>query len=62
MKRLADSGEYEFGIYEVYYDDNGKVNGWTEESMTPTCPSEEGLLHEIEIMKEAFKKETLLYM
>lgn len=61
MKREINPKEFEFGIYEVYYDDNGKVNSWTEESLTPTCDSEEGLFIELELMKEAFKKEILLY-
>ena len=62
MKRNVGNGEYDFGIYEVYYDDKGQVQGWTKESMTPTCPSEQGLLAEIELMKEAFKKETIVYV
>lgn len=61
MKKLNDSNEYEFGIYEVYYDENGNINGWTDNSLTPTCSSEEDLLHEFEMMKQAFAKETLLY-
>jgi hypothetical protein len=61
MKRKNESGEYEFGIYEVYYDDEGKVNTMTTDSMTPVCPSEEALQHELTIMLEAFKKEILDY-
>lgn len=62
MKRQNESGEYDFGIYEVFYDDNGKVTSWTEESMIPVCLSEEGLDHELNLMREALKKETLLYI
>jgi hypothetical protein len=61
MKREINPGEFEFGSYEVYYDDTGKVISWTEKSMTPTCTSEQDLLFELEVMKEAFQKETLLY-
>ncbi len=61
MKRLNNEGKYEFGIYEVYYDDNNYVQGWTENSLTPVCSSEEDLLYELELMKEAFKKESLTY-
>ncbi len=61
MKRLNNSGDYEFGIYEVYYDDKGNVTGCTENSITPTCSSEKDLLFELETMKEAFKKETILF-
>jgi hypothetical protein len=45
---------------EVHYDDNGKVVGWTEDSMVPVCPSKEVLLQEIELINEALKKETLI--
>jgi hypothetical protein len=61
MKRKNESGEDDFGIYEVFYDDNGKVESWTEESLTPVCPSEEGLDHQLNLMREALKKDTLLY-
>jgi hypothetical protein len=62
MKRKNQSGEYDFGIYEVYYDDKGSVVSWTKEPITPVSPSEEGLDHELNLMREALKKETLLYI
>jgi hypothetical protein len=62
IKRKNQSGEYDFGIYEVYYDDKGSVVSWTKEPITPVCPSEEGLDHELNLMREALKKETLLYI
>ena len=62
MKRKNEAGEYDFGIYEVFYDENGKVVSWTEESMTPVCPSEEDLEYELNLMREALKKDTLLYI
>lgn len=58
---MNEEGEYEFGIYEVYYDDNGKVVGWTESPVSPVCPSAEELLQELDSMKEAFKQETLTH-
>lgn len=61
MKKKNKSGEYEFGIYEVYYDETGKVISWTTESMTPVCASEADLDYEINIMRRAFEQETLLY-
>lgn len=61
MKRKNESGEYDFGIYEVFYDENGKVVSWTKESMTPVCPSEADLDYELNLMREALKKDTLLY-
>lgn len=62
MKRKNEKGEYDFGIYEVFYDDNGKVVSWTQESMTPVCSSEDGLDHELNLMRETLKKDTLLYI
>jgi hypothetical protein len=61
LKKKNESGEYEFGIYEVYYDDNGNIRGSTEMPLTPTCASEDDLLHELTIMMEALKKDTLDY-
>lgn len=61
MKRLNSDGKFEFGIYEVFYDEQGNVKSSTRDSLTPTCSSEEDLKYELEIMMEAFRKETLLY-
>jgi len=61
MKRKNDQGHFDFGIYEVFYDDNGKVTGWTENSLTPLCDSEEDLKEELKIMVDAFTKEVLTY-
>jgi hypothetical protein len=61
MKRENDAGEFEFGIYEVYYDDDGRVQGWKADSMVPVCASEEDLEYELNLMLIALKKETLIY-
>jgi len=61
MKRKNESGEYDYGIHEVFYDENGKVIFWTLESLTPVCPSEEGLMDELHLMLKAFKEETIVY-
>lgn len=38
MRRVAD-GETFYSVYEVYYDDAGKVTGWTDEPASPLhCP------------------------
>lgn len=62
MKRKNSEGDYDFGIYEVYYDDNGKVKGWTEDSMTPVCSSSDDLKYEMKVMMRAFEKDTLEYV
>lgn len=60
IKREIYSGEFEYSIHEVYYDDEGTIIG-TSEAMIPACPSPEAILEEFEVMKTAFKKEILVY-
>jgi len=59
MKRKNDQGQCVFGIYEVFYDDDGKLKGWTENSLTPVCESEDDVKAEMKIMMGAFDLETL---
>jgi hypothetical protein len=61
MKRKNDQGQFDFGLYEVFYDDRGKVISWTENSLTPVCDSEDNLKNELNVMMGAFEKQTLLY-
>ncbi len=61
MKREISENEFEFGIYEVYYNENGKINGWTEESIVPVVDNKEGLKSEVVEMLKAFNSETILY-
>lgn len=61
MKRENSSGEYDYGIYEVYYDENGKVISWTINPITPVRSSEEELQFELHLMLRAFKETTLVY-
>ncbi|MET3878841.1 hypothetical protein [Chitinophaga sp. OAE865] len=61
MKRKNKSGEYEFGIYEVYYDEEGNIESWTENPVTPVCSSGDGLLYELNLMIDALKKDILVY-
>ena len=61
MKREVSKGEFEFGIYEVFYNDDGSINGWTADSLTPIIDNAEGLKHEMEIMLKAFEEEVVLY-
>ena len=62
MKREISDQEVEFGIYEVHYNEKGEVQGYSADSMTPTCGSEEDLKYELkERMLKAFQKETLVY-
>jgi len=61
MKHKNSDSEFEYGVYEVYYNENGEVKGYTENSMTPTVDSPEGLKKELEIMLKAFDQEILEY-
>jgi hypothetical protein len=61
MKRKNDQGQFDFGIYEVFYDDQGEAETWTENSLIPTCESEADLKTELKIMMHAFEKEVLIY-
>lgn len=60
MKREIYSGEFEYSIHEVYYDDEGTVIA-ASEALVPSCPSPEAILEEFEIMKAAFEKEILIF-
>lgn len=63
MKRVLSNGEVEFGIHEVYYDDDGKACSWTDKSLVPTCQSREGLKYELEVlMMRAFEEETVDFL
>lgn len=59
MKRYSEQGEYEYGIHEVFYDDEGKEVNYTESSLTPVCGSVEALKAEMLIMMRAFDEEVL---
>ncbi len=48
------NGEYSFQIHEVYLDDNGEVDTWTEDGMEPFGESPEELRECYDMMKEAF--------
>jgi hypothetical protein len=61
MKRKNKAGEYEYGIYEVYYSGNGDIIGATENTLTSVCASKEELLDELNSMMTAFERETLLH-
>lgn len=65
MKRkhkLPSGGtEDEFGIYEVYYNNKGKVDGWTEDSVAPHGETLEELKKAFDLYKGALDKPALDY-
>jgi hypothetical protein len=61
MKREVSTNEFEFGIYEVYYNEDGTIKSWTKDSLVPVVDSSGGLKFEMESMFKAFDKEVVQY-
>lgn len=55
------SGEPEeyYSIHEAYYNDEGKLDGWTEKSISPGGSTLEELKNDLEMMLEALNKEII---
>ena len=45
-----------FGIYEVYYDENGKANAWSQDPMDPYGESLEELKADLKRMMMALER------
>lgn len=60
MKR-RDRGEDFYAIYEVYYDESGKIDGWTEDSCSPEGDSLEELKESFRFFRQAFHAPILDY-
>lgn len=59
IKHTHENGQVEFGIYEVFYFDDGSVKGWTKEPLTPTSPSLAELKEDLNLMVAACEAEPL---
>ncbi len=56
----TQSFEEQYEIHEVYYDDeNGKMNGWTNDAISPSGESLKELKEELLRMLEALDKEVI---
>ena len=55
----ANKEEAWYSIREVYYDNNGKVNGWTEDAIAPESNTIEGLLEILQLMLNCLDKPIL---
>ena len=58
VSEKAPEGEF-LQLYEVYYDDDGKIKGMTENAMKPYGESVEELQNDLEYMMEALKQPVL---
>ena len=48
-----------YSIREVYYDKDGKVDGWTEDEIAPESDTVEGLLEILGLMRNCLDKPIL---
>ncbi len=63
LRKLLENQDdnYWYGIHEVYYDENGKVDGWTDCEIQPFGETPEELKQCFELMSLSFNKEILDY-
>ena len=61
MKHKLNESESFYGIHEVYYNRNGKPDGWSKDSITPERESPQELKEDLEMMIKAFDKPVLNY-
>lgn len=59
VKRADIEGEETYGIHEVYYNDDGSIQGITAQPVGISSESEQGLKEVIGMMQEAFAKKVL---
>lgn len=59
VKQAKIEGEETYGIHEVYYNDDGSIQGITMEPVAIISESEQGLKEVIGMMHEAFNKKVL---
>jgi hypothetical protein len=53
------SGEREFSIHEVYYDDEGKIKGYSKNPVSVRAESVESIIWSLEKMIEGARKNVL---
>ena len=61
LMRRDHSGDETLAVHEVFYDDDGKVEGWTEAPCHPMGATPVGLLDDFQQMLEAFDAPILDY-
>jgi YD repeat-containing protein len=58
--RIVKSEDGSFHVHEVYYDENGNIESWTENPVTPSGFDTTELHHDFELHLKAFKKPILV--
>lgn len=58
-KRHLDSNNVSYQVHEVYYDDEGNVESWTENPVEPYGETAEALREEIRYFLQAFRRPIL---
>ena len=61
MRRKYANDYYTYGIYEVYYDNRDKPDGWTQDAVAPFGDSLKELKNDFRFYKQALAKPTLDY-
>ncbi len=62
LKKLDMEGNYQYGIYEVYFDDDGTIMGHTDEALSPMELSINELKQTLKAMIKGLDKEILNFM
>ena len=58
--RCEDKGEPFYTVHEVYYDEAGKPDSWTEDPVGPHGESQADLLHGLRLFLAAWAKPILI--
>jgi len=53
MKKRNEDGASTYGVHEVYYNDDGSIRGYTENSVTPNSESAEDLAKTMKLIKSS---------
>jgi hypothetical protein len=61
MKRTDKTGSAYYAVYEVFYDEKGKVEGWTAEPVSPGGETIEEVQQNLRWMMKAAKQPVLVY-
>ena len=61
VTKVNGKRDVSFGIYEIFFDEKGKLEGWTEDSVEPHGDTLKDLKTDLKWMTQAFNKPILDY-